>query len=86
MPRASHALERTGFEGPRVERLAAGAEGILEFLVRPGAIAVERDGEGVNAKSCHARYVAWACLRFNPAQMEPAHRCGQRLLVMERGP
>ena len=52
---AEHLLEGAGRDEPVVQRLAADAERILEALVRPGAVAVERDRECVNTDFAHAR-------------------------------
>jgi hypothetical protein len=48
------ALERAGRDEPFVQRHAADAERILQVLPGTGAVAVERDGKGVNADFAHA--------------------------------
>jgi len=51
---AERAPERAGVDEPLVQLLAADTERVGAVLIQAGAIAVERDGEGVNAKPRHA--------------------------------
>jgi len=46
---AQHLLEGARRHEPLVQRLPADAERVVEALIRPGAVAVERDGEAVDA-------------------------------------
>jgi hypothetical protein len=46
-------LDRARGEGPLVQVHAADAEGVGEVLAGAGAVAVEGDGEGVDAKLGH---------------------------------
>src|SRR5262249_7100035 len=50
---AAHLPEGPRREDPLVEGEAAHAQGVLEVLARAGAVAIERDGEGVDSKFGH---------------------------------
>src|SRR4051812_18970551 len=81
---AEHRPEGARREGPLVQRLAADAERILEILVRPGAVAVDGDAEGVHPDSRHrclspiGRATASGAAPARQCRAIPGARCSPR--------